>query len=153
LGRSRPTRADDCATAEPELSDALAKRSERLGRELGGYGQSLAQYMGEVLRRWPELRADMDATVDSRGDFVAFRDRVAGDDLPRFEREFKDQLNKNAIQELAGFNNWLGRQAAAIDERVSRINDALGAVPFNPGRYIRLEKEPTTNQEVAQFRS
>lgn len=109
--------------------------------------------MSEVLRRWPEQRADMDATVAARGDFLAFRDRVATDDLPRFESEFKEQLNKNAIQELAGFNNWLGRQASAIDERVDRINDALGAVPYNPGRFIRLEKEPTTNQDVAQFRS
>ena len=109
--------------------------------------------MAEVLRRWPELRAEMDASVDARGDFVALRTRVATDDLPRFEGEFKDQLNKNAIQELAGFNNWLNRQASAIDERVARINEALGAVPYNPGRYIRLEKEPTTNQDVAQFRA
>lgn len=153
LAQAQPTRAEECAAAESALSDKLAKRIERLSRELGGYGQSLGQYMGEVLRRWPELRADMDATVEARGDFVAFRDRVANDDLPRFESEFKDQLNKNAIQELAGFNNWLNRQASAIDERVERINDALGAVPYNPGRYIRLEKEATTNQEVAQFRA
>jgi uncharacterized protein YPO0396 len=153
LAASRPTRAEECASAESALSDELYKRIERLNRELGGYGQSLGQYMGEVLRRWPELRADMDASVESRSDFVAFRDRVANDDLPRFENEFKEQLNKNAIQELAGFNNWLNRQASVIYERVERINEALGAVPYNPGRYIRLEKEPTTNQEVAQFRA
>lgn len=153
LGPAKPTRAEECAGAESTLSDDLYKRIERLNRELGGFGQSLAQYMGDVLRRWPELRADMDANVEARGDFVAFRERVANDDLPRFESEFKDQLNKNAIQELAGFNNWLNRQASAIDERVDRINDALGAVPYNPGRYIRLEKEPTTNQEVAQLRA
>ncbi|AIU06523.1 ATP-binding protein [Mycolicibacterium smegmatis] len=153
LAASRPTRADDCAAAESALSEDLYRRIERLTRELGGYGQSLAQYMLEVLRRWPELRADMDATVEARGDFLAFRRRVATDDLPRFESEFKEQLNKNAIQELAGFNNWLSRQASAIDERIDRINEALGAVPYNPGRFIRLEKEPTTNQDVAQFRS
>ena len=153
LASARPSRAEECAAAESALSDELHRRIERLNRELGGYGQSLGQYMGDVLRRWPELRADMDANVEARGDFVAFRDRVANDDLPRFETEFKNQLNKNAIQELAGFNNWLNRQASAIDERVDRINEALGAVPYNPGRYIRLEKEPTTNQEVAQFRA
>jgi uncharacterized protein YPO0396 len=153
LGSNRPVRALDCAETETALSDDLHRRIERLTRELGGYGQSLGQYMLEVLRRWPELRADMDANVEARRDFLAFRDRVATDDLPRFESEFKDQLNKNAIQELAGFNNWLNRQASAIDERVDRINEALGAVPYNPGRYIKLEKEPTTNQDVAQFRS
>ena len=153
LGTNRPVRAADCAETETTLSADLHRRIERLYGELGGYGQSLGQYMLEVLRRWPELRAEMDANVDARREFLAFRDRVATDDLPRFESEFKEQLNKNAIQELAGFNNWLNRQASAIDERVDRINEALGAVPYNPGRYIRLEKEPTTNQDVAQFRS
>ena len=153
LGQQRPTRAADCAETETNLSSDLHRRIERLTRELGGYGQNLGQYMAEVLRRWPELRADMDANVEARHDFLAFRDRVATDDLPRFESEFKEQLNKNAIQELAGFNNWLNRQASVIDERVHRINEALGAVPYNPGHFIRLEKEPTTNQDVAQFRS
>jgi uncharacterized protein YPO0396 len=153
LGKSRPALAADCAETEATLSADLHRRIERLTRELGGFGQSLGQYMTEVLRRWPELRADMDVSVEARGDFLAFRDHVATDDLPRFESEFKEQLNKNAIQELAGFNNWLNRQASAIDQRVARINEALGAVPYNPGRYIRLEKEHTTNQDVAQFRS
>ena len=119
-------------------------RIERLSHKLTGLGQSMVVQMGAFLTRWPETRADMDASIDSRREFRAFRDRVATDDLPRFEAEFKEQLNKNAIQELAGFNNWLLRQAAAIDERVNRINEALGAVPYNPGRYIRLEKEPTS---------
>ena len=52
-----------------------------------------------------------------------------------------------------GSTTGCNRQASVIDERVDRINDALGAVPYNPGRYIRLEKEPTTNQDVAQFRA
>jgi uncharacterized protein YPO0396 len=153
LDATHPTKPEDCASAESALSDDLYRRIDRLNRELGGHGQSLVHHMGEVLRRWPELRADMDANVEARGDFVAFRARVSNDDLPRFESEFKEQLNKNAIQELAGFNNWLARQASAIDERVERINEALGAVPYNPGRYIRLEKEPTINQDVAQFRA
>ncbi|MBS9533673.1 AAA family ATPase [Mycobacterium sp. M1] len=153
LGKNRPTQAADCAEAETNLSEDLHRRIERLSGQLNGFGLNLSQHMSEVLRRWPELRADMDASVEARGDFRALRDRVATDDLPRFEAEFKEQLNKNAIQELAGFNNWLGRQASAIDERVERINEALGAVPYNPGRCIRLEKEPTTNADVTQFRS
>jgi uncharacterized protein YPO0396 len=71
LAGAKPTRAEECAPAESALSDELSKRIEHLGRELGGYGQSLVQYMNEVLRRWPELRADMDATVESRADVVS----------------------------------------------------------------------------------
>ena len=153
LGTRAPAHAAACTEAEGTLSSDLHARVQRLTKELGGYGQSLGQAMGEVLRRWPELQADLDATVEARADFLAYRQRVANDDLPRFEAEFKEQLNKNAIQELAGFSNWLNRQAAAIDERIARINEALGSVPYNPGRIIRLEKGPTPNQEVAAFRA
>ncbi len=153
LGEGRPVRSGDFAEAESALTSDLHARVERVTKELGGFGTSLVQYMNDVLRRWPELRDDLDAAVESRQGFLDLRARVADDDLPRFEGEFKDQLNKNAIQELAAFNNWLNRQAAAIDDRVDRINEALAAVPYNPGRCIRLEKESTVNQEVAQFRT
>lgn len=153
LGKSAPIRSAQCAAVGENLFDELHKRIERLTRELGGYGQSLSGYMNEVLRRWPELRADLDANVESRAEFVAFHRRVALDDLPRFEGEFKQQLNTNTIRELAQFNNWLRRQAEEIDDRIARINEALCAIPYNPGRYIRLEKEPTTNTDVTAFRA
>ncbi len=153
LGKDRPVRAAQFDQAEKALAEELHGRIEKLSHKLTGLGQAMVVQMGAFLSRWPETRSDLDANIDARHEFRTLRDRVAGDDLPRFESEFKEQLNKNAIQELAGFNNWLLRQAAAIDERVDRINDALGAVPYNPGRYIRLEKEHTTNTDVAQFRS
>jgi uncharacterized protein YPO0396 len=62
-------------------------------------------------------------------------------------------FRSNTIRELAGFNAWLRRQADDIGDRVAKINDALGAIPYNPGRYIRLERQPTPNQEIAGFRA
>jgi uncharacterized protein YPO0396 len=91
--------------------------------------------------------------VESRTEFRAFRDRVARDDLPTFEAEFKLQLNTNTIRELAGFNSWLRRAADDIGDRVARINEALGAIDYSPGRYIRLDAERTVNQEITQFRA
>ena len=109
--------------------------------------------MNEVRRRWPEATTDMDASVEARGEFRAFHDRVATDDLPRFEAEFKRQLNTNAIRELAAFTNWLNRQSQDIGARVGKINDALGAIDYSPGRYITLLAERTPNREVQDFRS
>ncbi len=153
LGRAVPTRSAQCVGAGELLTDGLSKRLDGLGREIGGFTTSLVQYMSGVLGRWPELRAEMDANVMARADFVAFHDRVANDDLPRFEREFKDQLNTNTIRDLASFSNWLRRQAEDVRARVELINEALGAIEYNTGRYIRLEAEQTANQEIRAFRS
>ena len=93
----------------------------------------------------------MDASVEARTEFRAFYDRVSSDDLPRFEDEFKRQLNTNTIRELAQFNNWLRRQSDEINSRVDRINEALGAIDYSPSRYIRLVTERTVNTEVQEL--
>ena len=153
LGRNRPSHSSQWPEAGERLTEELYRRIDRINRELGGFSQSLGQYMAEVLRRWPELRSEMDATAEARADYVALHASVRDDDLPRFEAEFKRQLNTETIRELAQFNSWLRRQAEEIDERVSKINEALGAIPYNPGHYIRLEKQATVNQDVSSFRS
>ncbi|WP_433006680.1 ATP-binding protein [Kribbella sp. CA-294648] len=153
LGSNLPTESGRCAPAAESLTTELQATIDRIGRELGGYTQSMLQYMSEVRRRWPEATTEMDADIDARGEFRAFHDRVATDDLPRFENEFKRQLNTNTIRELAQFNNWLRRQSDEIHSRVARINEALGAIDYSPGRYITLVAERTINQEVQNFRS
>ncbi len=153
LGAELPTEPDDCPSAEVELTGRLQQRIDRIGRELGGFAQSLLGYMAEIRRRWPEATTEMDVSVEALADFRVFHERVAKDDLPKFEAEFKRQLNTNTIRELAGFNSWLRRQADDIHARVARINEALGAIDFNPGRYIRLEAARTVNQSVQDFRT
>lgn len=152
LGRDLPQHSEQCASAEAGLTADLQTAVEKVGRELGGYVTSLVQEMNKVLSSWPELRSEMDASVETRADFRAMRDRIAQDDLPRFEADFKEQLNTNTIRELAQFHSWLNRQADEIQVRIDRINEAMGAIDYNPGRYIRLEKERTVNQEVQAFR-
>ncbi len=153
LGTDLPTSPGACPAAAAALTSDLQAAIDRIGRELGGFAQSLLQYMNEIRRSWPEATTEMDAAVESRGEFRAFHDRVARDDLPRFDADFKEQLNTNAIRELASFNSWLKRQAEDIDIRVRKINDALGAIDYTPGRYVRLVTEGTVNQEVRDFRA
>ena len=147
-----PQRAAACAAASDALTAEVQAALDRVVRELGGYGQSLVSAMKDVRGRWPEATTEMDASVEARHEFRAFHDRVATDDLPRFEGEFKRQLNTNTIRELAQFNSWLRRQSEEIHDRVGRINEALGAIDYSPGRYIRLLSERTVNTEVRDFR-
>jgi uncharacterized protein YPO0396 len=153
LGRTVPMTADACASASDALTDGLNTAIDRVLREQNGYHTSLLQYMGEIRRRWPEATTEMDADVAARSEFRTYHQRVANDDLPRFESEFKQQLNTNTIRELAQFNNWLRRQSDEIGSRVATINEALGAIDYSPGRYITLVAERTPNTEVQDFRS
>ncbi len=153
LGRRMPRAAADCASASETLIQELQAGIDRTGREINGYGQSLVRYMSEVRRRWPEATTEMDASVEARQEYLDLHARIAGDDLPRFEEEFKRQLNTNTVRELAQLNRWLQRQAEEIGVRVGVINEALGAIDYNTGSYICLVAERTVNQEVQAFRA
>ncbi|MGF0130573.1 ATP-binding protein [Dietzia cinnamea] len=145
--------ADEAHSAEAALSDAIDADVERAQRELNGLTTRIHQAMAEIRRTWPEQTKEMDAAVAARAEYVRFHARLADDDLPRFVDEFESQLRKNTIRELAGFHNWLLRQADDIGQKIEKTNEALGAIDFNPGRFVRLDCENTVNQEVRQFRA
>jgi uncharacterized protein YPO0396 len=95
--------------------------------------------------------AELDDAVESAPEYRRLRDRVAADDLPRFEDEFRRSLRENTINEIAGVSAQLQSQADTIRERVGRINDSLHSIDYNAGRYIRLVPEWTPNTEIRQF--
>ena len=152
-GRRDLRTIDGCDRLAQTLIAGLTSGIDAAQREMNGYTTSIQQQMAEFLRRWPALRDEMDADVRAIGDFRALHDRVQRDDLPRFESEFRHQLNTNAVRELVGFHAWLRKQADEIRLRIETINEALRAIDYNPGRIIVLNAEPTVNQEVRQFRA
>lgn len=146
-----PKHSSECVAASEHLGESLAQLIGQAGRDQERHSAVMVKHMGAVRNTWPEATNDMDASVEARGEFVAFRERLETDDLPTYEEEFKRQLNTQTIRELAAFNNWLRRQREGIQERVDRINEALSAIDYSPGRIVKLIAEPTPNQEVKQF--
>lgn len=153
VGAQAQPRAKDCDALSAALTSDLGESVERMGREVNGHALNLAQQMHEFRRRWPESSTEMDASVQARSEFRSLHERIAHDDLPRFEADFKRLLNTETIRELAAFSIWLRQQADAIGARVARINEALGAIDYSPGHYISIVTEATVNEEIRSFRA
>ncbi|WP_396049229.1 ATP-binding protein [Aeromicrobium sp. UC242_57] len=137
-----------------DVSRQLADRAtsaqatrERAGRELVGH-------MKDFTKEWP-LRVGEIVTTDpeSRIEFLAMRDRIARDDLPRFEDEFRTELETNAIHHLARFSVGLEQDSRAIAERIDVINSALRGIDYRPGTFICLERDLSPDSMVREFRA
>ena len=140
---------DELERAETERLTAAIEEARK------GQEQAAAKAVGLMQRfrtDWPAETTDMDADMAAAAEFRELRDRLFQDDLPRFEAEFKHQLNKNVIHDIAQFQSWLGQSAELIRERIETINESLQAIEYNRGRAITLLAQPTTNQEIRQFR-
>ena len=148
-----PAEEPGCDQVEREHRELLTERIDEGRKALTTIANRAVTAMAQVRQTWPALTSELDASIEAAPEYRALRDRVARDDLPRFEAEFKEQLNTNAIREIASFDSWLRQSAREIQSRIATINESLTAIEYNPGRSITLLHQPTPHQEVKDFRA
>ncbi|BCJ37141.1 ATP-binding protein [Actinocatenispora thailandica] len=148
-----PTDAVGCERRAGEVQRTLTARRDQRSRGQQQLTARIVNQMAAFRNRYPTQTTEMDAAIAAIGEFRALHRRLAGDDLPRFEADFKQYLNTNTIREIAQFRSELSRQADLISERIDTINDALVDIDYNPGRFIRLEATRTQLTEIRDFRT
>ncbi|MEV0294899.1 ATP-binding protein [Nocardia sp. NPDC050710] len=142
-----------CDDSRARLAVDLTRRGDNLGKELRAAGNRAITKMSGFRTRYPLETEELDDSLESADGYRELHRRLADDDLPRFETEFKTYLNTNTIRDIAGFHAQLEKQVSLIKERVATINDSLFGIPYNPGRYIRLELQHTANVEIRDFKT
>ena len=96
---------------------------------------------------------EVDASIEAAFEYRSMLEALEADDLPRFEARFKELLNENTIREVANFQSQLAREREQIKERITRINESLAQIDYNPARYIRLEARPSPDAEIRDFQN
>ena len=152
LGASVPD-AVDLATLHRTVNTTLVSQLNTIIKEENLLGQRIVRSMAAFRGKYPHETAEFDDSLASAREYRQLHQQVANDDLPRFEREFKDYLNQNAIRDIAGFSAQLNKHEKQIQDRIETINDSLAGIDYNEGRYIRLMANQTTNTEVREFRA
>lgn len=142
----------DTERAETSARDHLTGLRDRASTDVQTAINRVIRQMNDFRNRYPAEVAELDSSVESGREYRELHQRVAQDDLPRFEAEFKRSLNENTIQEIAGLSAELNKQDRTIRDRIATINSSLEAIDYNPERYIRLVASATPNAEIRDFR-
>jgi uncharacterized protein YPO0396 len=152
-GQTPPGQPAACDRAEASAAEELVSRADKLSDRRTRLGNKIVSAMVNFRGQYPVETSELDSAVEAADGYRELHDRLAGDDLPRFQQQFKTYLNQNTIREIAQFQAQLNRQSDLIRERIDTINTSLVGVDYNPGRYIRLEPQQTPNIEIRDFRT
>ena len=152
LGRRQLT-IESCDNREQDLRQWLQARIDAVDHQLARLRDRIIQSMMTFKEQFPLETAEFDANVEAGFEYRAMLDRLRADDLPRFEARFKELLNENTIREVANFQSQLARERETIKDRIARINESLGQIDYNPGRYIRLEALPVPDADIRDFQA
>jgi uncharacterized protein YPO0396 len=142
---------ESCEVRQREMRSWIQNRIDADEARRRHLGERIASDMQRYIAAYPLETREVDAALESAGEFGVMLDRLRSDDLPRFEEKFKELLNKNTIREIANFQSQLRRERETIIERIGRINQSLNEIDYNPGRFILLEAELSTDREVRDF--
>ncbi len=143
---------ETCPTAEREFREKLQAEIDTARKRLDRLRDSIITAMGDFNRDYPAETREMDASIESGGEYRRLLDDLVKDNLPKFEEKFKVLLNENTIREIAGFQALLNKECQQIRERVDQINRSLHEIDYNKDRYIRLEAMNTNDVEIRTFR-
>jgi uncharacterized protein YPO0396 len=144
---------ESCDGREHDMRRWLQERIDADDKKLARLGEKIVRAMAEYKEAFKLETQDVDASVAAGPEYRAMLLQLQADDLPRFVARFKELLNENTIREVAHFQSQLHRERETIKERIALINQSLTQIDYNPGRFIRLEEQPTGDAEVRDFQT
>ena len=142
---------ESCDNAEREVREALQREMDAEVKVLDRLRDKIIRAMGAFKDAYKLETSEFDADLNAVDEYRNLLDQLNRDDLPRFEQRFKELLNVNTLNEIANFNGQLARERETIKERIARINESLGQIDYNPGRYIVLESQLSPDIDVRDF--
>ncbi len=134
-----------------EFRDWLTTRIDSADKQIRRLNDRIIQAMKDFHHAWPQETREADVSVEAADEYRVMLERLQGDDLPRFEKRFKELLNENAIREVANFQSQLNREREQIRDRIEVINRSLHEIDYERGRYIRLLAENAQDPDIREF--
>lgn len=141
------------AAGESTVRNGLTDTIDALSKRIARAAESTATKMADFRNKYPNETTDVDASLEAAADYNRMLEQLVGNDLPRFENQFKDLLNQNTIREVVAFNAFLDSRRQNIIDRIGEINQSLSGIPYNTARHIQLEHQATSDQDVREFGS
>lgn len=142
---------ESCDGREKDLRAFIQKQIDGLDDRIRTLVTRIEKAMHAYRLDFPLETREVDDSVSSVPEYEAMLVQLQTDNLPRFEKRFKELLNENTIREVANFQSQLMRERETIRERIERINQSLSDIEYNPGRYIVLDAQLNQDVDIRDF--
>ncbi len=150
-----PLTVENVIPKENAYTKSLQTVVNRLHEELSPLRDQVMHAMNRFLNAFRHLGHDqLRANPEQVGDFLAIREQLINDDLPRYEKRFRERLVENVAQEIGLFRSKLENSAAEIERKIELLNQCLAEIDYNerPSTVMKLEPLLVADPEIREFR-
>lgn len=115
--------------------------------------ESIIKKMQEFKQKYPEDTVEIVPSIEAIPDYRRFYEKIKTEDLPKYEKEFKDMLRTGTINDIAIFKSQLETNAKQIEKNIKTINQSLKTIEYSPGTYIELSSEKIVDVDIRTFQT
>ena len=142
---------ESCQNREQDMRSWFKRQIDDTAERFKWLERKITSAMHTYCNDFPAETQEVDKTIEAAFEYEKMLEELRADNLPKYEKKFKELLNQNTIREVVQFQARLEKQNRTIKERIERINLSLATIEYNPGRYIELENAKTADQEIREF--
>lgn len=153
---SRKNFQDENSRETRELENQKRKNEDEIKIKINAFKQPTE----EILNKFKDWRSDVNSLPDSThleliSEYQTRFVNLQRDDLPRFEKKWKEYLQSTLSDKIGSFNIFFTNWVDSIKDNIQHLNDSLKEIDFknNPKTYIQLVAQNKINQDVTEFRS
>ncbi len=114
--------------------------------------QNIQKQMSQYTSSYPVESQEFDASIDSLEEFRNRLLKLKKDNLPQWEKRFKELLKEKTIQGIVMLKSNLEEQSKEIIKKIDTINLSLQDIEYSQGTYIELLAEKSNIKDIKDFK-
>ncbi len=147
-----PLNLNNIGAKETLLRGELQKQIDKNSRQIESSTQKIFKVMTHYKSSFVIESQEFDASIESLREYRAKLSELKRDDLPKFEKRFRELFKEKTIQKTAMIQAELEHHAKEIESKIAKINNSLQDIEYNSGTYITLIAEPSNIKEIREFK-
>ena len=125
-------------------------------KNLGDYMRNVRSPKEEYKRKfgdWTIQFADLLEGREYLTDWNNCYERLVKDELPKYQKKFKEYLHQNLNADIIRFKNFIDNGNQEIKKAITTLNDNLKKIPYgdNPKTFLQLKIADNRDQKIVEF--
>jgi uncharacterized protein YPO0396 len=134
------------------MKEKIDKASRNTHDKKERSGSKILEGMNTFIRLYPIESKEFDATIASVDDFEQKLQSLKKDNLPKWQKKFKELLKEKTIQGIVILQSTLEEYAKNIIEKIEKINLSLKDIEYSEGTFIELIAQKSNIAEIKAFK-
>ena len=140
------------ASSQRVMREHIQKKIDKTNESIKRVSANIISFQNSYVSTFAVLAKELYVSVDSSEEFIKKLDELKKDNLPKWQKRFKELLKEKTIQHIVMLQNLFEKSTNYIKEKISTINLSLRDIEYSDGTFIELVATVSSNRDIKEFK-